>query len=75
MYVLPAARGRGHARDVLAAIAQRARDAGYVRLRLETGLAYDAAVTLYRSSGYTATPTYGEYIGNPYSICFEKILN
>jgi len=43
-------------------------------LRLETGTYLPAAVALYRSAGYVPIPVYGEYVGNPYSLCFEKSL-
>jgi len=32
------------------------------------------AIGLYRSAGYVDIPSFGEYIGNPASMCFEKRL-
>ena len=29
---------------------------------------------LYTSGGYEPIPVYGEYVGNPYSVCFAKRL-
>jgi putative acetyltransferase len=74
MYVVPDARRTGLSRLVLAAIEQRARERGITRLRLETALAFTAAVNLYRSSGYAEIPPYGEYAGNPISYCMERRL-
>jgi putative acetyltransferase len=74
MYVRPSYRGRGIARQVLAALEELAWSAGHTVLRLETGDFMPEAVKLYRSSGYLPIPTYGEYAGNPNSVCFEKRL-
>ncbi len=74
MYVRPAYRGRGIARQLLAALEECALVAGHSRLRLETGTYLPAAIALYRSAGYQPIPVYGEYVGNPYSVCFEKRL-
>jgi putative acetyltransferase len=72
MYVRPAYRGRGIARQVLAALEELAWSDGRTVLRLETGDFMPEAVKLYTSSGYLPIPTYGEYAGNPNSVCFEK---
>jgi putative acetyltransferase len=32
------------------------------------------AVGLYESAGYRKIPRFGEYVGNPFSLCFEKRL-
>jgi putative acetyltransferase len=72
MYVRPAYRGRGIGRQLLAALEELAFRAGHAVLRLETGTYLPGAIALYRSSGYTEIPVYGEYVGNPYSACFEK---
>lgn len=74
MYVRPAYRGRGLARQLLTALEELARTAGCSTIRLETGTYLPAALALYTSAGYGRIPVYGQYIGNPYSVCFEKRL-
>jgi putative acetyltransferase len=74
MYVRPAFRGRGIARQLIVAIEEEALAAGRPVIRLETGDYLPAAIALYQSSGYRQIPAYGEYVGNPYSVCFEKRL-
>ncbi|RPH34317.1 GNAT family N-acetyltransferase [bacterium] len=75
MFVRPPYRGRGISRKILGALESIARERGYAVLRLETGTEQPEALALYRSSGYAGIPSYGEYLGNPYSICFEKKLD
>lgn len=41
---------------------------------LETGVYLPAAIALYTSCGYEPIPVYGEYVDNPYSVCFAKRL-
>ncbi|MEV4707090.1 GNAT family N-acetyltransferase [Actinoplanes sp. NPDC049316] len=74
MYVRPAYRGRGIARQLVVALEEEALAADRPVLRLETGTYLPAAIALYRSAGYVPIPVYGEYVGNPYSVCFEKSL-
>ena len=74
MYVRPAYRGRGIARQLVVALEEEAFAAGRPLLRLETGTYLTRAIALYRSAGYRPIPVYGEYVGNPYSVCFEKRL-
>ncbi|MEU7905142.1 GNAT family N-acetyltransferase [Actinoplanes sp. NPDC049118] len=72
MYVRPAFRGRGIARQLIVALEEEALAADRPVLRLETGTYLPAAIGLYRSVGYVPIPAYGEYVGNPFSVCFEK---
>jgi GNAT superfamily N-acetyltransferase len=74
MYVRPAYRGRGLARQMLTALEELAFTTGHTVLRLETGTYLPAAIALYTSAGYGPIPRYGEYAGNPYSVCLEKRL-
>jgi putative acetyltransferase len=74
MYVRPAFRGRGIARQLMVALEEEALAADRPVLRLETGTCPPAAVALFRSAGYAQIPAYGEYAGNPFSMCFEKSL-
>jgi ribosomal protein S18 acetylase RimI-like enzyme len=74
MYVRPAYRGRGLARLILAALEERAVQSGCRTLRLETGRNLAPALGLYQGAGFQPIPRYGDYVDNPLSVCFEKIL-
>jgi GNAT superfamily N-acetyltransferase len=74
MYVRPAHRGRGVGRHLLVALEELAFHRGYQTLCLETGTYLPAAISLYTSCGFEPIPVYGEYVGNPYSVCFAKRL-
>jgi GNAT superfamily N-acetyltransferase len=72
MYVTPDARGRGHARQLLAAIENAARELGYERVRLDTGASQPHARALYESAGYRAIEDYND---NPKAAYWgEKVL-
>ena len=75
MYVTPAARSRGLARQMLAELERTARAAGYRRMILETGSKQPEAIGLYRSSGYTEIPAFGYYAGSPHSRHLAKLLD
>ncbi len=60
MYVVPGARGTGHARVLLGALEELARALGYTRVRLDTGPQQPAAQHLYETAGYTSIPNYNE---------------
>jgi GNAT superfamily N-acetyltransferase len=74
MYVVPEARGAGHARVVLAELERTAAEAGIEALVLETGLRQPEAIALYTSSGYTPIPSFGHYRESPLNRCFGKRL-
>lgn len=74
MYVVPALRGRGLARAMLAFLEAEAARRGYKRAILETGREMPEPLALYRSEGWREIPVFGQYIGDPKSICFEKPL-
>jgi GNAT superfamily N-acetyltransferase len=74
MYVVPEHRGTGLSRLTLAALEDEARDLGYIRVRLETGVHQHEALGLYRSSGFEEIPRYGPYVEDELSVCFEKPL-
>ncbi|MGY2127811.1 GNAT family N-acetyltransferase [Blastococcus sp. SYSU DS0617] len=77
MYVVPAARGRGVARAVLAGLEEAARGRGWTTLRLETGPLQPEAVALYRGAGYAPIGPFGDYAGDPdaeHSLFFERTL-
>jgi GNAT superfamily N-acetyltransferase len=74
MYVVPAHRGHGHARAVLAGLEEFARLAGYRRVLLETGTKQPDAIALYESSGYLRVEGFGHYQDSPLSRAFVKDL-
>ena len=74
MYVVPEARGHGHARAMLAHLESTAAAAGAEIMILETGLGQPEAIALYQSSGYTRIESFGHYQWSPSNRCFAKPL-
>jgi putative acetyltransferase len=74
MYVRPAARRRGHARALLAALEQEALARGFVIVRLEAGDRQPEAVALYASAGYEQVPCGSSASHGPHSVCMAKRL-
>lgn len=74
MYVVPLARGAGHARVVLARLEETARAAGARAMVLETGIAQPEAIALYESCGYVTVPGFGHYRDSPMNRCLAKAL-
>jgi GNAT superfamily N-acetyltransferase len=74
MYVVPSARGRGLARQMLAHLEDTARAAGAEVMVLETGARQPEAITLYQSSGYLPIPGFGFYRDSPISRCMARRL-
>jgi putative acetyltransferase len=74
MFVKQAFRRNGLSRQVLHFLESTATSRGYRILKLETGTKQPEANGLYVSAGYKQIPCFGEYVGNPFSICFEKQL-
>lgn len=75
MYVAPAARGRGLARRMLAALEESAAAHGFEALVLETGINQPEAIGLYESSGYVPVPPFGHYRESPLSRCYARRLS
>ena len=74
MYVRPAYRRRGLARQLLSAIEDRARALGYRRLLLETGSKQPEAVALYESHGYRRAENFGFHHDSPSVRSFVRTL-
>jgi GNAT superfamily N-acetyltransferase len=73
MYVVPAARRRGHARRLLAALEDAAREIGLTRVRLDTNAQQPEALLLYEATGYAEI---ADYNGSPTAThWFEKRLS
>lgn len=72
MYVVPALRGHGIARRLLAFLEGQARTMGYSLARLDTGHRQPDAQHIYESTGYVPIPNFN---GNPVATFFaEKAL-
>jgi len=74
MYVAPAVRRGGLARRILLELERQAATFGYRIVRLETGIHQPEAVSLYESCGYHRIAAFGQYVGSPISVCYEKSL-
>jgi putative acetyltransferase len=74
MFVDPNARGRGVAAALLNRIEADAVARGIREIVLETGDLHDAAQSLYMRHGYREIPQFGQYVGEPHSVCFAKSL-
>lgn len=74
MFVDPAARGRGVAGSLIARIEADASARGIREIVLETGDLHHAAQALYTRHGFRNVPQFGQYVGEPHSVCFAKSL-
>jgi putative acetyltransferase len=74
MYVRPDFRGRNVGRIVLRDLEVRAQQRGAARVRLETGDRQPEAVRLYERAGYLQIDQFGDYVGEPTSRCYERLL-
>lgn len=74
MFTIPSERGKGLASMVLNELELRAKELGYAKCILETGLKQQEAIALYQKRAYRRIPNYGQYQGVENSWCFEKEL-
>jgi GNAT superfamily N-acetyltransferase len=74
MFTVPAARGRGVARRVLAAIEESARERGCKRVILETGDRQPEAIALYVSCGYERIEDFGYYKDEEGVLSYARVL-
>jgi GNAT superfamily N-acetyltransferase len=75
MFVRRQHRGRDLGRALLTGLEDEARSTGIRIMRLETIGLLTGAIGLYHSAGYRDIPQYGQYVGDPYSMCMEKRLS
>lgn len=75
MYTLPEFRKQHIAKAVLSELEQWAKELGFKKLILETGLGLQNAQKLYAGSGYDIIENYGPYINVKESVCFSKLIN
>lgn len=74
MYVSPACRGRGVARQILQLLEAKAAEAGTTLLTLETGPLQPEALRLYEACGYERRGPFGHYADDPLSVFMQKRL-
>jgi GNAT superfamily N-acetyltransferase len=74
MYTVPAARGRGLARAILATVERSAREHGRRAIVLETGDRQPEAIKLYESAGYRRIPNFGFYADHPGCVSLGRQL-
>ena len=74
MFVSPAARGLGVASTLLTAVEAHALSLGATTVLLETGHPQVAAIALYEKHGYGHIPQFGQYVGDPTSVCMKKVV-
>jgi len=72
MFVSASSRRQGIAKAVLAELEKHAAALGFKVMRLETGIRQLSAMALYERQGFRRIPPFGEYVGDPVSVCFEK---
>ena len=74
LIVLPHYRRQGVGRALMEELEARARLAGFLMLRLETGIHQTESLELYENLGYRRVEPFGEYRPDPLSVFFEKAL-
>ena len=72
MYTNPEYRGKGLASEILNELEAWAKESGYEKCILETGIMQPEAIALYEKKGYHRIANYGQYAGIENSVCFEK---
>lgn len=75
MYVRPEYRGNGYAKKLYLKLEQTAFDLGYREILLETGKKQFEAHALYRKIGFQPIEKFGEYVNDPNSLCFSKLID
>jgi GNAT superfamily N-acetyltransferase len=74
MFVIPDARGRGIAGQVLDALERWAYELGFQTMVLETGTKNIEAIALYQRRGYAPIDRFGPYVDMPDSVCLSRSL-
>jgi ribosomal-protein-alanine N-acetyltransferase len=74
LFVRAEYRRQGLGKLLVGSLEKLAKSQGYEYAILETGIKQHEAISLYKNSGYNVIDSYGQYIGNPNSICMKKKL-
>ncbi len=74
MYVRLAMRRGGVALRLMQRLEEIARENGFRKLWLETGLGQPGAIRFYEGLGYERIAGYGDYANDPANVCYGKML-
>ncbi|MEQ1643035.1 MAG: GNAT family N-acetyltransferase [Pyrinomonadaceae bacterium] len=74
MFVKPESRGQRIAAKILTELESWARQTEFTACVLETGFKQPEAIALYKRSGYTEIPNYGQYAEVAASVCMRKAI-
>jgi GNAT superfamily N-acetyltransferase len=74
MFVSVEKRGKGIASTVLKELENWAKQLGYQKCILETGIRQPEAIRLYKKNDFHIIKNYGQYEEVESSVCFEKVL-
>ena len=74
MYVKPGFRGKGIGLEILSRLEEWAKESGYEKVILETGIKQPEAIRLYQKAGFHVIENYGQYKGVVNSVCMMKKL-
>ncbi|MFZ6010045.1 MAG: GNAT family N-acetyltransferase [Bacteroidota bacterium] len=75
MFVAHDHRGKGIAGLILKELECWAKELGYSKVILETGLKQPEAIGLYKKAGFVVTENYEPYVNMKESVCMQKFLN
>ena len=72
IYTEPSNRNMGLGVEMIRRLEAKAKIIGYRWCILETGKPLEAACHVYKKTGYTVIPNYGQYVEMPNSICMKR---
>lgn len=75
MFVKKEYRGKGYSKEIVRELLRWSKEMNFETVCLETGVKQPEAVNLYEKMGFVRTEPYGEYIGNPESICMKHVIS
>ena len=74
MFVHPDYRGLSIAKNIINELESWAKDLNNSSIILETSIRLEAAIALYKKSGYERIENYDQYIGVASSYCMKKTI-
>jgi putative acetyltransferase len=75
MYVKPNERGKGVAIMIVDELEKWAKELGFSKAVLETGVMQPEAIRLYEKLGYMNSEKYGPYVDMELSVCMSKMFS